>query len=370
MGGIALLALGGLVALAASAASSSRERRRPAAPPPPGAGYPPPPDPGSVPASQAPAPQVPAPQAPAPAAPSPSSAPTSPAPQPASPAAPSAPIAPGAPSAANTAELVQWLQAWLASDPPPAQVELVASRLEEAGMAETASQLRAFAQRSREQGGGGAPTGPVLVPDPTSPAPSSRSPEPAAPAPSTPPAAAPRPAAPTSPPATASAAAPPSGGSAAPSSAGSLAADTAVALQQRWTEIQSRIRAFQQVAGIAVDGLYGPTTRAALAFWTGRAAPRPWRGSGIGRYEPENAERGDGTELSNRAERLARSLYSALIAPEGPARSAVEQFQRANGLTVDGKYGEQTRAALERLGVANPPPAFRRTRSRRRGRGS
>ena len=63
------------------------------------------------------------------------------------------------------------------------------------------------------------------------------------------------------------------------------------------------------------------------------------------------------------------ALFRALLDPEGPAKPILERFQRTVGLTVDGKYGSQTRAALGRLGVANPPKAFRRTR-RRASRGS
>jgi len=244
---------------------------------------------------------------------------------------------------------VQWLRTWLASDPPPAQVELVAARLEEGGMGETASQLRAWAERAREQGSEGSP-------GPTPPAPSPRPPEPApAPAPAEP-----------SPPGTDSGDSPRPAEPAEPSSARALAAAAGDALGRRWAEIQGLVRSFQQAASITADGQYGPVTRAALAYWSGRTAPRPWVGSGTARYTVRDVERGDGSATSQRAERRARLLFAALIAPEGDARPALERLQRAAGLTVDGKYGERSRAALRRLGVVNPPPAFRRARRRRR----
>ncbi len=364
MGGIALLALGGLVALAAAATS----RGGSSVPSPAPGGYrpplgPPPPLPGS---SPAPAPQVPAPPSAPARAPSPVPAPPAPAPPAPAPPAPAPPeaappsVIPGAPSTASPAELVERLRTWLASNPPPAQVELVASRLEEGGMSETASQLRAWAQRAREPGG----SVPDPVPGPTSPAPSpSPSPSPRSPGPVP----APAPAEPSSPDID-------SGGSpgpvesAPPSSARSLAATTSEALQQRWTELQGLLRAFQDASGITVDGKYGPVTRAALSYWSGRTAPRSWTGSGTRTYRAQSVARGDGSPTAQHAERRARLLFTALFAPEGDARPALERFQRANGLTVDGKYGAQTRAAFQRLGVASPPPAFRRTRRRRRRR--
>jgi len=387
MGGLALLAFGGLVALAASAASSRSASPAPEIPPP--GGYPPPPglppqvaSPPQVPAPRAPTPQAqppaaPAPQVQAPAAPPPNPYPAPPAPaptiyEPAPPPVPTPAIpgVPGLPNPGSTTELVQWLRTWLASNPPPAQVELVAARLDEAGMAETATQLRAWAQRAREQGGAtpvpspSPPTPrPVLVPDPP-PGPTSPAPSPRPPGPAPVPTPAPRPAEP-SPSGIDSGDAPGLAVPAEPSSAPSLAAATAVALQQRWTEIQDLIRQFQRAARIGADGRYGRVTRAALSFWTGRTAPRPWVGSGTAMYRADDVERGDGSALARNAERRARLLFVALTAPEGSARPHVERFQRASRLTVDGKYGAQTRVALVRQGVPQPPPVFRRTRSRR-----
>ena len=125
-----------------------------------------------------------------------------------------------------------------------------------------------------------------------------------------------------------------------------------------------------EAANIEADGLYGPMTRAALTYWSGRTAPRPWVGSGSPRYRGlVSVERGSGSPAAEHAERTARALFRALLDPEGPAKPILERFQRTVGLTVDGKYGSQTRAALGRLGVANPPKAFRRAR-RRASRGS
>jgi len=414
MGAIAaLLALGGIVALAAYSAGGEEAERR-AGSPPAGAGEPPPalPPPPLPPAQGSsiarapaqpsqgqPAPSQPAPSQPTPSQPTPSQPP--PTPSPASPTAatetrsesdpyaatpiPShcparlnradptardlcgpregsstsatAPVRPASTTATSAPpDLAQRVRAFLESDPSPERIDELATQLERAGLSEAARQLRQVAAaRRRAQAASPSP----------SPSPSSPSVEPP-----------PGPPSPAGTPGTSSSSATDSGssprpdGSGEPPSGRQLAASVAEALRSRLSEIQRITRAFQDAAGIATDGQYGPVTRAALTYWSGRTAPRPWVGSGQPSYRVQDVERGDGSPTAERAERTARQLFAALLEPEGDARPLVERLQRMVGLTVDGKYGRQTRAALGRLGVANPPRAFRRTRRRTGRRGS
>lgn len=263
----------------------------------------------------------------------------------------SAPVVPTSAATNAPPDLVERVRAFMASDPSPEQIEELATQLERAGLRDAARQLREVAAVRRQEGAR-APSPPS--PDPSSPARSdSRTP------------------APSSSSATESASSSRPGDGGEPQSGRQLAAETARALRDRLSELQRLTRAFQEAANVAVDGLYGPMTRAALTYWSGRAAPRPWVGSGSPRYRGlRSVERGSGSPAAEHAERTARALFRALLDPEGPAKPIVERFQRTVGLTVDGKYGAQTRAALGRLGVANPPKAFRRMRRRRANRGS
>lgn len=375
MGAIAaLLALGGIVALAAYSAGNEEARPSSGRPP---AGAPPslPPPPGAPSGS-------PAGTSPAPAAP-PSSRPTSHAPEGADPYAatpvpahcppgldradptaralcgpgggaadPSAPVVPTSAATNAPPDLVERVRAFMASDPSPEQIEELATQLDRAGLSDAARQLRGVAA-ARRQERARAPSNPTPAPGPSSPARSdSRTPGPSS----------------SSATDTGSSSRP--GGGGEPQSGRQLAVETAGALRDRLSVLQRLTREFQEAANIAGDGLYGPMTRAALTYWSGRTAPRPWVGSGSPRYRGlVSVERGDGTPAAEHAERTARALFRALLDPEGPAKPILERFQRTVGLTVDGKYGSQTRAALGRLGVANPPKAFRRTR-RRASRGS
>jgi hypothetical protein len=258
----------------------------------------------------------------------------------------SAPIVPvSTPTASSVPpDLVERVRAFLASDPSPEQIEQLATQLEGAGLSDAARQLREVAASRRREGR------PEVVPS-----------RPAAAGPSSP-AGTPGP---SSSSATDSVSSPRLDGSGAPLSGRQLAAQTADALRARLTEIRRLTQAFQDAASIETDGQYGPVTRAALTYWSGRSAPRPWVGSGSPRYRGmRSVSRGDGSPAAQHAERTAGALFRALLEPEGDAKPAVERLQRAIGLTVDGKYGRQTRAALMRLGVVNPPQAFRRTRRR------
>lgn len=374
MGAIAaLLALGGIVALAAYSAA---DNERPVGSRPPAGGPPPPPPalpgrassstyaPSPTPASHTPGAD------PYTATPVPSHCPpgldmadpTARAlcgPSPSDPSQGSAPIVPvSTPSATNAPpDLVQRVRAFMESDPSPEQIEELATQLERAGLPDAARQLREVAVARRQERSRATPS-PVPSPAPTSP--STPAPQPGPPSPAGTPGT-------SSSSATDSDSSPRPAASEEPLSGRQLAATVAAALRERLSEIQRITRTFQDAANIGTDGRYGPVTRAALTYWSGRTAPRPWVGSGSPRYSMRGVERGDGSPAAEHAERTGRQLFAALLDPEGPARTQVEQFQRTVGLTVDGKYGRQTRAALGRLGVANPPQAFRRSRARSSG---
>ena len=382
MGAIAaLLALGGIVALAAY--SAGNEEAAPSSGHPP-AGAPPafPPPPGAPSGVRSAPPAEPsATPGPSPAA-APSPTPTSHAPEGADPYAAtpvpshcpsgldradptaralcgpggadaSAPVVPTSTATNAPPDLVERVRAFMASDPSPEQIEELAMQLERAGLPDAARQLRGVAAVRRQERARAPSPSPPPSPGPSSPARSdSRTP------------------APSSSSATDSASSSRPGGGGEPQSGRQLAAETARALRDRLSELQRLTREFQEAANIEADGLYGPMTRAALTYWSGRTAPRPWVGSGSPRYRGlVSVERGSGSPAAEHAERTARALFRALLDPEGPAKPILERFQRTVGLTVDGKYGSQTRAALGRLGVANPPKAFRRAR-RRASRGS
>jgi len=400
MGAIAaLLALGGIVALAAYSAGSDGAER-PGGAPPAGGGPPALPPPPQFPSHQqgshphgghAPAPSQPTPApAPTPATHTPGQPDpytSTPVPSHCPPGtnladptaralcgpsagqpsggnqAPVVPVTHTTPAASSPPpDLAERVRAFLASDPSPEQIEELATQLERAGLSDAAQQLRQVAAARRlERASAPAPTPSTPAPTPT---PSTPAPAPSTPAPS------PGPSSPAGTHGSSSSSATEPGsssrpaGSDEPHSARQLASQTAAALQRRLDEIRRLTRRFQNGAHLTADGEYGPRTQAALTHWAGRPAPRPWVGSGRYRYNPQDAERGDGTPLAQAVERAARALFRALVNPEGEARPQVEQLQRIAGLTVDGKYGEQTRAALVRLGVTNPPRAFQRARRR------
>src|ERR671935_378965 len=103
----------------------------------------------------------------------------------------------------------------------------------------------------------------------------------------------------------------------------------------------SAVRAFQQRQGLAVDGIVGPITEAALRRQPTTLAP----GTGYG--EPHG---------SGRVRELQRQLVRVGEHPGpidgrfGPlTASAVRAFQQRQGLAVDGIVGKQTEAGLKRL---------------------
>jgi peptidoglycan hydrolase-like protein with peptidoglycan-binding domain len=119
---------------------------------------------------------------------------------------------------------------------------------------------------------------------------------------------------------------------------------------------EQAVARFQAAAGIRADGIAGPVTLAALATPT----PVLYPGAGY--------QRAGG---SARVRRLQRRLAALGFAPgrvdgrDGPlTMRAVERFQRAHGLRVDGIVGVRTWRAVraaERRGARHPrkPPAAR-----------
>jgi murein L,D-transpeptidase YcbB/YkuD len=153
--------------------------------------------------------------------------------------APSVPVTPRE-AAERTGEAIR-----AASELPNVDAELAAAL----------AAARAAAQAEAAQAVQAAPTSPVLGPITVKPA----APKPAAP----------KPAAPVTRPA-----APPAGydRTKAANSAGDLARHIT---QKKYDYTRKALGAWQIVAGIPSDGVYGPAARNALAFYVGNAAPRP-----------------------------------------------------------------------------------------------
>ncbi len=129
-----------------------------------------------------------------------------------------------------------------------------------------------------------------------------------------------------------------------------------------------RVRVFQRAAGIAPDGQYGGTTRAALIFW-GVANPPRAQQNPTGTYSaPRHA---DGTTLppiasatvgaaappradKRLARQLAHGVSKAIARADQGWQRRLHQFQIAAGLPP-GEYDGTTYNALVHYGIRRPP---------------
>ncbi|MBS2036954.1 peptidoglycan-binding protein [bacterium] len=115
------------------------------------------------------------------------------------------------------------------------------------------------------------------------------------------------------------------------------------------------VKDFQRQNGLSVDGIVGTETRAALLAEKKQAEPA--RPLDANQYELLNQQLGKGTlQLGSHNKEAVTTLQNALnergahLGVDGDfgnkTRQAVENFQRENGLPVNGKLDEVTRAAL------------------------
>jgi peptidoglycan hydrolase-like protein with peptidoglycan-binding domain len=116
------------------------------------------------------------------------------------------------------------------------------------------------------------------------------------------------------------------------------------------------VRSFQSSHGLAVDGIVGPNTKAALdGVSSGVPAPiTPLTSSRCPNYITEGEIDGCVTELQQLLNAHGASL--AVDGDFGPLTlAAVESFQSSHGLSVDGIVGPNTKAALGGEGFGVPP---------------
>ena len=121
--------------------------------------------------------------------------------------------------------------------------------------------------------------------------------------------------------------------------------------------VRERWNARREVDDAAPDGQLGPVEAATAQRALEGEAPPATVPAAPPRRRVGSAARASGGGVDFDAARrlapqVARSLRSG-----GGYRTALERFQRAAGLPVDGLYGPSSRAALRYFGVGDPPPA-------------
>jgi peptidoglycan hydrolase-like protein with peptidoglycan-binding domain len=107
----------------------------------------------------------------------------------------------------------------------------------------------------------------------------------------------------------------------------------------------SAIRAFQQRQGLTADGVVGPVTLSAITK-VARALPSASALSTDSRVLRPGARGTDVKQVQDALELLGHPTGGADGVLGPMTQSAIESFQRASGLTVDGKVGPNTRAQL------------------------
>ena len=117
------------------------------------------------------------------------------------------------------------------------------------------------------------------------------------------------------------------------------------------------VKSFQSSHGLAVDGIVGPHTKAALDGSSTGGAPAPisLTSSSCPNYITEGEIDGCVTELQQ-----LLNAHGAALSIDGDfgalTLAAVESFQSSHGLSVDGIVGPMTKAALNGEGFGVPPP--------------
>src|SRR3954447_10925511 len=107
------------------------------------------------------------------------------------------------------------------------------------------------------------------------------------------------------------------------------------------------VKAFQAAHGLEVDGIVGPMTRAALG--QGGSPARGHRGGGTSNDRGPKPSRAVTIAVQTKLGLAVDGVY-------GPqSRAAVKRFQSAHGLEVDGVVGPQTMAALGITGTTRAP---------------
>jgi len=116
---------------------------------------------------------------------------------------------------------------------------------------------------------------------------------------------------------------------------------------------EAAVERFQRAQGLRVDGIVGSSTRAALERAATPAAARPDPNDGL----LERGETGDAVADLQRQLRALNYYQGNIDGDYGPrTEAAVIDFQRSQGLTVDGIVGPATAAALDSAATRSASP--------------